>query len=372
MEMVKKVLIVDDEVSFLLSLKDGLSAHRDTFEVFTAVNGKEAVEILNEKPIDLLVTDLKLPEMDGFELLAWSSRHKPQLPVIVMSAFGTPEIETRLAGMDTLEFLDKPLDLETLEIGIMKGLKAGNRSFIRGISLATFLQLVRLENKNCTLKVSMTDASLSAFLYVRNGELIDADCGELHGREAAFEIVTWDKTEIEMDGICRRQNDIVQLPMEQLLMEAYKLKDEKLQAAVEVDAQSQAPAFGEARAGAVAETKKGSAGTDVDIKSFVALLQKQNDFQEYAVFGDGARLLFRHPVGSVLQHFDVGSLVPLAKGVSGEMGAKRWRSLVLNGSARERYLLFACGEYTVVSRLKAGARTHKIAADVMGKMSQAG
>ena len=119
--MVKKVLIVDDEVSFLLSLKDGLSAHRETFEVLTAENGKQAVEILNNNPIDLLVTDLKLPEMDGFELLAWSSRHQPQLPVIVMSAFGTPDIEARLAGMDTLAFLDKPLDLETLEKGILKG-----------------------------------------------------------------------------------------------------------------------------------------------------------------------------------------------------------------------------------------------------------
>ncbi len=81
----KKILIVDDEKSFLLSLKDGLKKHSGRFQVFSAENGRQAVEILRSMSIDLLVTDLKMPEMNGFELLAWTSRHQPQLPVIVMS-----------------------------------------------------------------------------------------------------------------------------------------------------------------------------------------------------------------------------------------------------------------------------------------------
>ncbi len=102
----KKILIVDDEMSFLLSLKDGLKKHEGKFQVVMAENGRKALEILRTTSIDLLVTDLKMPEMNGFELLAWVSRHKPQLPVIVMSAFGTPEIEARLESYDALQFLE--------------------------------------------------------------------------------------------------------------------------------------------------------------------------------------------------------------------------------------------------------------------------
>jgi DNA-binding response OmpR family regulator len=360
--MVKNVLIVDDEVSFLLSLKDGLKAYQKTFKVFTAENGREAVAILNEKPIDLLVTDLKLPEMDGFELLAWSSRHKPRLPVIVMSAFGTPEIEARLADMDTLEFLDKPLDLETLEKGIMKGLKAGNRSFINGISLATFLQLVKVENKNCTLKVSSAEDKLPAYLYIRNGELIDADCGALHGRDAAFEVVTWDQPEIEMDGICRRQSDIIKMPMEQLLMEAYRLKDERDQPVEDAVPTDVTPVS------AKPAKKTGGHADDLELKQFVELMKKHSEIQEYVVFSGQNQMLFRQPSSCALQHFDLNSIGSLVDRLTDVLCYQGWRSLVLNSSARERYLLFYCSGYRVVSKLKSGAQAHKIAANVVGSI----
>ncbi|HDH98197.1 MAG TPA: response regulator, partial [Deltaproteobacteria bacterium] len=67
----KNVLIVDDEKVFLLSLSDGLKSYSDEFNVLIAFNGKEAVKILNSSKIDLVVTDLKMPEMDGFQLLAY-------------------------------------------------------------------------------------------------------------------------------------------------------------------------------------------------------------------------------------------------------------------------------------------------------------
>jgi CheY-like chemotaxis protein len=220
----KKVLIVDDEASFLLSLKDVLKVHRDKFEIITAENGSVAVELLRDIRFDLLVTDLRMPEMNGFELLAWVSRHMPQLPVIAMSAFGTPEIEARLRKMDTIQFIEKPVDLPVLEKAIFNGLKAGGKSFIRGITLATFLQLINVEKKNCTLKIASSPSP--AYLFVADGELIDAEYANMKGLEAALEVVSWCDAEIEMDGICRRQNDVVNMPLSHLLIEAFRIKDE--------------------------------------------------------------------------------------------------------------------------------------------------
>ena len=110
----KYVLIVDDEESLLLTIQAGFDGYRDAFEVVTARNGKEAIKVLESLPISLVVTDLKMPEMDGFELLGYLKNDFPQIPVIVMTAFGTPEIETRLSQGGMIRMLEKPVDFEEL------------------------------------------------------------------------------------------------------------------------------------------------------------------------------------------------------------------------------------------------------------------
>ena len=163
----KNILLVDDERSFLLSLKDGLMACGGAFNVVLAGNGREALQSLKSQPIDLLVTDLKLPVVDGFQLLAYVSRHYPSLPVIVMTAFGTPDIEERLARMNALHYLEKPLDFDALAGTIESALATGARSYIRGITLATFLQLVRMEQKTCSLKIR--SGKKTGYLFIRQG-----------------------------------------------------------------------------------------------------------------------------------------------------------------------------------------------------------
>lgn len=119
----KEVLIVDDEEPFLLSISDGLSIYRDHFNLLTATNGAEAVKILKSTPIiDLVVTDLSMPKMDGFELLAYMNRNFPKIPVILMTAFGTPKIEEIVRNMGVYRYLEKPLDINILADNIFEAL----------------------------------------------------------------------------------------------------------------------------------------------------------------------------------------------------------------------------------------------------------
>jgi CheY-like chemotaxis protein len=74
----KTVLVVDDEKSFLLSLEEGLR-HSADFRTITAENGKRAVEALGKNKVDLVVTDLNMPEMDGFQLMAYMLKSCPQI-----------------------------------------------------------------------------------------------------------------------------------------------------------------------------------------------------------------------------------------------------------------------------------------------------
>lgn len=356
----KKILIVDDEQSFLLSLKDGLKKHAETFQVLLADNGRKAVDLLRTTAVDLLVTDLKMPEMNGFDLLAWISRHKPQLPVIVMSAFGTPEIEARLDRYDTLQFLEKPLDLKMLEEGIFNGLRAQGKSYIRGISLATFLQLMKVEQKNCTLKV--TAGGSPAFLYINRGDLIDAEYESLKGMDAALEIVSWADAEIEMDGICRRSDDVVKMPMEQLLIEAFKRKDEE---AEKKKMEAEGALERKSASGDVPQrASRDHSSDDPGLNRLAAVLKKLVAVQDYVIYDQGGAVTGKGPEKMPLSGIDPEEIERLLEGLPEQLNMGRFRSMVLNTANRCRYLLFYNGRQRVLIRLKPGIQAHQVIREI--------
>lgn len=119
-----EVLIVDDEETLLLSIDDGLSIYKQYFTLMTATNGVDAVNLLKSKmSIDLVITDLKMPRMDGFELLTYIQRNFPHIPVILMTAYGTPKIEEIVKTMGIYGYLEKPLDINTIAETIFEALK---------------------------------------------------------------------------------------------------------------------------------------------------------------------------------------------------------------------------------------------------------
>lgn len=353
----KKVLIVDDEKSFLSSLKDGLSVHQTKFQVLTAENGQEAVSILQTLPIDLLITDLKMPKMDGFELLAWVSREQCELPVIVMTAFGTAEIEDRLARMDTLQYLEKPLDFKMLQDSIFSGLKAGTKSYIHGITLATFLQLTRVDQKNCTMKVTSGDKV--GYLYIRQGELVDAEFSELSGDTAALEIVAWEDTEIEMNNICRRQKTVISLPMEHLLMEAFQRKDE--QADQEKPVPSGVPAGNNTRAvkaqmsnqsGIKQTVKKQDLTPYKSIRNQLLIKMKtKTGIVEFVIFDHQGFFKEKNPGKCSIESFDPSLFTHLIDQFDQFLSFGSCNFLSFNTDSRYRYLLFNYREHRVLLKV---------------------
>ena len=121
----KNLLIVDDENAFSLSLKAGLEKHFSSLRVLVARNGKAAVTILESVPVNLVVTDLRMDEMDGLELLTYMTANFPAIPVVVMSAYGTLTVKNSLKMMGIIKFLDKPVDFQELTQAIREGLKHG-------------------------------------------------------------------------------------------------------------------------------------------------------------------------------------------------------------------------------------------------------
>jgi DNA-binding response OmpR family regulator len=221
----KKVLIVDDDESFLHSLIDGFKAYEDKFAITTAGDGVDAMTALQEHDISLVLTDLKMPRMDGFELVAHLSSNYSEIPVIVMTAFGTPEMEDNLRDMGTFQYIEKPIDFGVLVEKIIKGLEGPSKGYITGVSLSSFLQLLELDKKSCTLTIHA--GSKTGVMYFRDGELLDATAQEHKGSEAAYAIVSWKNVEIEIENSCSVTENNITETLGFILLEGCRRKDER-------------------------------------------------------------------------------------------------------------------------------------------------
>lgn len=107
----KNILLVDDEKQILQSLAEGLCCYEHDWNILTAENGKQGAAIIDSQLVDVVVTDLRMPTMDGYELLLHIRKTKPDLPVIVMTADWIPELEDRLLPLGAVQCVKKPFDL---------------------------------------------------------------------------------------------------------------------------------------------------------------------------------------------------------------------------------------------------------------------
>lgn len=352
----KYVLIADDEKSFLLSLQDGFKIHEDNFTILTAGNGQEAVEVLKDNQIDLLVTDLEMPHMNGFELLAWASGELPQLPVIVMTAFGTPEIESRLAQYETIQYLEKPLDLDTLEKAIFEGLGKDSKSYIQGITPASFLQLLQIEKKSCTLKV--TSANKVGYLYMFEGNLIDAEYDERCGESAAHEIICWEKPKIELDNICRRQEGLINATIESILLNAHCIKDERAQ---------EYPAIPSVPADTSFSLEKERRKVDSIKDPWETLLQRikaQKAVMELAIFDQQSMVDIQNLETCSLQDFDPAIFLHLSSILEEIIELGPCRRMSFSTTGRIPFLLFIINEYCMLVKLREGSRSQIISQEL--------
>ncbi|MGB9562093.1 MAG: response regulator [bacterium] len=104
--MKPKILVVDDQESILELLKAILE--RENFEVFLAANGFDALDIIAHNEIDLVITDVSMPELDGFTLLQIIKNRYPNLPVIVMTGYYDIYTKEEAIKYGASRFLPKP------------------------------------------------------------------------------------------------------------------------------------------------------------------------------------------------------------------------------------------------------------------------
>jgi len=222
----KHILIVDDNAVTVSMLSKVLMSHGNIFEISTAKDGEDAIGVIGSKKIDLVITDLSMPRMNGFALIEYILKSNPDTSIIAMSAYGTPEIEAKFNSMPTIKYFNKPLKTEAIIDTIFEQLKISYGQ-IEGIGLSSFLQLLEIESKTCTLSITSSQGEKTGTLYFHEGTMIDAETPDLEGEAAAYEIVSWEETKIQIVNTLNREERKIVQPLMNILMEGAKLKDEK-------------------------------------------------------------------------------------------------------------------------------------------------
>ncbi|MCB1195740.1 sigma-54-dependent Fis family transcriptional regulator [bacterium] len=112
----KTILIVDDEKNTLAGLTRFLKSH--DFNCIQAENGKEALDCINAFPIDLLITDLRMPVLSGMDLITHIQTVSKSIPIIVLTAYGTVETAVECLKKGASDFLTKPINLDKLLVTV--------------------------------------------------------------------------------------------------------------------------------------------------------------------------------------------------------------------------------------------------------------
>ena len=222
----RHILIVDRDAASQRTVERMLRAGLPGVRVTCTSDGAQALQELDRESIDLVIADLALPDINGVEWLRQVASRHAALPIVALSASGSPGDETRALANGAYEYFEKPLDPDPFMRSVEELLlTARHRSRIEGLSIAGFVQLLSMERKTCALRVSAPGAQ--GVLYFNSGALVDARQAELSGAEAALEIFTWQEPIITLEAQARGRAATIRLGVTELLLESARMADER-------------------------------------------------------------------------------------------------------------------------------------------------
>ncbi|MFQ5427390.1 MAG: sigma-54-dependent transcriptional regulator [Thermodesulfobacteriota bacterium] len=124
MQEMQDILVVDDDLGMMTALNEALC--RKGYRVSTAASGREALEMFHDMRYRLVISDMKMPGMDGVELMRGVKKIEPTTPVLLITAFGTVKKAVEAVKEGAVDFIQKPFDLEVLE-GLVDQTLSGTR-----------------------------------------------------------------------------------------------------------------------------------------------------------------------------------------------------------------------------------------------------
>src|SRR3954470_2818084 len=226
-----KILLLDDDQDVLDLYKEMLSSLPSRPDVQTANSGARAIALLEAESFTLLISDLKMPKMDGLQLLTIVRKRFPSLRTVVMSALNDQQFKDRAYSMGIDQFLEKPRTgkeinyfCECIEGLLIKGASTGGFRGVQSKSLMDIIQLECLSQSSSVLKI--TTGPVEGKIWIENGDVIDAHAADADGEEAFRLIASWKGGNFEILPPETGRKRTIQTSYHALLLETAQAIDE--------------------------------------------------------------------------------------------------------------------------------------------------
>jgi CheY-like chemotaxis protein len=197
-----KILLADDEPDLLDMYRQILGQLPSRPEIHTAASGSRVIAMLEDEEYQLLICDLKMPKMDGLQVLAIVRRKYPHLRTVALTAEVDEQFRTRAYALGVDLFWHKPateqetkMFLECIESLLGRETAGGFRG-MQSKSLMDIIQLECISQSSSVLRI--TNGSLTGKIWIQSGEVVDAEGTDLRGEAAFQKILSWKAGNFEM------------------------------------------------------------------------------------------------------------------------------------------------------------------------------
>ncbi len=227
----RRILILDDDQEFLDTYGRILARLPSHPEVRVAACATRALALLEAEPFALLIADLRMPRIDGFQVLLTARRRFPALRTVAITGLGDQQYRARAYASGIDLYTEKPttpteirLFSECVDALLEQGAHDGGFRGIQSKSLMDLIQIECLSQNSTVLRI--THGSLEGRLWINGGDVIDAQMQDLTGEEAFKQIFGWKVGNFEiLPGEARRQRTIYH-SYEGLLLDSAQTLDE--------------------------------------------------------------------------------------------------------------------------------------------------
>lgn len=223
----KRVLIVDDEEDLTWSIEQHLKKDSRHYELHSVNSGQAALDLLSQIPIDLVVSDIRMPEISGLDLLIDIREKYPATKVIIMTAYGSSEIQNEASERGCFQYIEKPFEISELRRLIMAGVEdqKGFEGRVSDFQLSDLIQMNCLGRLTNALYIEK--GMQRGMIFIEDGTITHSEVGNIQGEEAFYEIMSWEGGSFKVHRGEKSKKETILKGWQGLLIESLRLKDER-------------------------------------------------------------------------------------------------------------------------------------------------
>jgi len=220
--------MVDDEEDLLWSVSKHFARERPAVDFKICSQPTEALDLLRQEKVDVLITDFQMPLLNGIELMVEAQKIRPDLSVIFITAFGSTQMRSEIDRRGAFSFIEKPFAPRALIDEVDLALQSNRGGFTGSLKLG-FVDLVQLYSSTRTTGcLTVRLGRQAGRVWLKDGQMVHAEHETTTGAQAVYDLIAWKGGNFDMQDGAQAPTQSIRESTAMILLEGLRLRDEYL------------------------------------------------------------------------------------------------------------------------------------------------